>query len=433
MIGIKRSVANLLLLLGILANMSILAQTPLPRVIVTTDGEVDDKSSFVRYLMYCNHFDTEGLIYTNSKWQKHGHGVVWMQEYIDLWSKYRENLLKHESGYPTAEELKSVIYAGNMDVKYLHYHDALETEGARRILNVLLDNDPNPVWIQAWGGTNTIAQALSILKRDYTQEEVNKALSKLRIYAIDDQDETGVWIRTEFPQVFFIRSWQFTALNYQHEGHPYSNDSIFSENWMLENVKNEHGDLGASYPQSYFSEGDSPAFFYLINNGLYAPEHPEYGCWGGRFVKTSNNFYTDAVDDGDILHGQWIWLKDIQNDFAARMDWCVSSYKEANHYPVISKKIPSKISVKAGETIQVSAKGCKDPDKNKLFYEWEHYQYAGTNPYPHKISIKGCKTSQITLHIPEDASGKNIHLILSVRDDGKPSLVSYKRIIVSVE
>ena len=232
MIGIKRSVANLLLLLGILANMSILAQTPLPRVIVTTDGEVDDKSSFVRYLMYCNHFDTEGLIYTNSKWQKHGHGVVWMQEYIDLWSKYRENLLKHESGYPTAEELKSVIYAGNMDVKYLHYHDALETEGARRILNVLLDNDPNPVWIQAWGGTNTIAQALSILKRDYTQEEVNRALSKLRIYAIDDQDETGVWIRTEFPQVFFIRSWQFTALNYQHEGHPYSNDSIFSENWM---------------------------------------------------------------------------------------------------------------------------------------------------------------------------------------------------------
>jgi hypothetical protein len=50
-----------------------------PRVIVTTDGEIDDKTSFVRFLMYSNEFETEGLIYGNSKWQRHGHGTVWMQ------------------------------------------------------------------------------------------------------------------------------------------------------------------------------------------------------------------------------------------------------------------------------------------------------------------------------------------------------------------
>lgn len=423
---------SIFFLLVIINIGNVSGRKSLPRVIITSDGEVDDKSSFIRYLMYCNHFKTEGLIYTNSKWQKHGHGVVWMQEYIDLWDKYRKNLLKHASGYPTADDLKSVIFAGNMDVRYLNYPGALESDGAKHILKILLDKNPDPVWIQAWGGTNTIAQALSILRKDYSPEDIGRALSKIRIYAIDDQDETGSWIRKEFPQIFFIRSWQFTALNYQHEGHPYSKDKIFSENWMTENVKSGHGDLGASYPQSYFSEGDSPAFFYLINNGLYAPEHPEFGCWGGRFVNQGERFYSDAVDGGDRLHGQWIWLKDIQNDFAARMDWCVKSYKEANHYPVIPQSLPSVIAAKAGETVQIDAGKCKDPDKDNLYYEWQHYQFAGINPYSRKVTIKGENTSRARILIPEDASGKELHLILTVRDDGIPSLASYKRIIVAV-
>ena len=197
---------SIFFLLVIINIGNVSGRKSLPRVIITSDGEVDDKSSFIRYLMYCNHFKTEGVIYTNSKWQKHGHGVVWMQEYIDLWDKYRKNLLKHASGYPTADDLKSVIFAGNMDVRYLNYLGALESDGAKHILKILLDKNPDPVWIQAWGGTNTIAQALSILRKDYSPEDIGRALSKIRIYAIDDQDETGSWIRKEFPQIFFIRS-----------------------------------------------------------------------------------------------------------------------------------------------------------------------------------------------------------------------------------
>jgi inosine-uridine nucleoside N-ribohydrolase len=43
-----------------------------PRIIVTTDGESDDKCSFVRFLLYTTDFDVEGLIYTNSKWHLEG-------------------------------------------------------------------------------------------------------------------------------------------------------------------------------------------------------------------------------------------------------------------------------------------------------------------------------------------------------------------------
>ncbi len=37
-----------------------------PRVIVTTDGEIDERCSMVRFLMYANDFQVEGLIHSSS-------------------------------------------------------------------------------------------------------------------------------------------------------------------------------------------------------------------------------------------------------------------------------------------------------------------------------------------------------------------------------
>jgi hypothetical protein len=259
-----------------------------PRVIITTDGEIDDKTPFVRFLMYANEFDIEGLIYGNSKWQRHGHGTVWMQETIDEWASVLDNILIHQEGYPDPEYLKSICFAGNMDENFLHFTGPLETEGARHIIHVLLGPDPCPVWVQAWGGTNTIAQAISILEKDYRRKDIQRAKSKLKIFAIADQDSTSAWIRENHPEIFYIRSHQFTALNYQHEGHPYSDHVIFSDEWTTCHVKKDHGPLGNMYAQSYFSEGDSPAFFHLIGNGLRADTDPTWGGWGGRFEKNGN-------------------------------------------------------------------------------------------------------------------------------------------------
>jgi hypothetical protein len=409
------------------------AQSDKPRVIVTTDGEVDDKTSFIRYLMYSNEFETEGLIYGNSMWQKHGHGTVWMQETIDLWTKYLDNILLHQEGYPSPESLKAVCYAGNMEEKYLNHSGPLESEGARHIIKVLLDENPKPVWVQAWGGTNTIGQTLSILDEEYSEADIKKAHTKLRIYAIADQDETAKWIRQEYPHIFYIQCHQFMALNYSHKGHPYSDHDIFSDDWTTRNVKQGHGELGVLYPQRYFSEGDSPSFFYLIGTGLQAEEHPSWGSWGGRFVKHGDSkYFSDAHDGGDKLHGQWIWLLDIQNDFAARMDWCVESYKEANHYPKIRGKLPEILNVDPGEEVKLKAKGISDPDKDEISLKWWHYQYAGDNPYASQIEIKENTKSKISFTVPEDAAGKEIHIILEVADDGDPVLKRYRRVVLKV-
>lgn len=405
-----------------------------PRVIVTTDGEIDDKTSFIRFLMYCNEWETEGLIYGNSKWQKHGHGTTWMQEIIDEWAKVRDNILKHQEGYPTPDELKAVCYAGNMDVNHLHDTGLIDTEGARHIIRVLLDKDTRPVWVQAWGGTNTIAQAISILIRDYPTEYVEYAFAKLRIYAIADQDNTSAWIRENYPEIFYIQCTQFTALNYQHKGHPYSQHEIFSEEWTSQNVKQDHGPLGAMYAQSYFSEGDSPSFFHMIGNGLDPWIDPAYGGWGGRFVKNGSElYYSDAVDDEDRMHGQWIWLIDIQNDFAARMDWCVMDSKLANHYPHIAPGIPDYIQAVKGDRICLDASASFDPDGDKLSYRWWHYHFAGNSPMKEEILIKKADKSKVSFTIPDGAQGKELHIILELADDGEPTLKKYARIIIEVK
>src|SRR5438067_1672122 len=52
---------------------------PKPRVVVTTDPELDDSNSLVRYLLYSTDFRTEGLVYASSQfhWKGDGTGKKW--------------------------------------------------------------------------------------------------------------------------------------------------------------------------------------------------------------------------------------------------------------------------------------------------------------------------------------------------------------------
>jgi hypothetical protein len=50
-----------------------------PRVVVTTDPELDDSNSLIRYLLYATDFRTEGLVYASSQfhWKGDGSGKTW--------------------------------------------------------------------------------------------------------------------------------------------------------------------------------------------------------------------------------------------------------------------------------------------------------------------------------------------------------------------
>src|SRR5215471_8286407 len=73
-----------------------------PRVIVTTDGEVDDMCSMVRFLMYANEFQVEGLIHSSSRFHWLGQtwsGVEWINNQIDQYARIYDHLRQNADGY----------------------------------------------------------------------------------------------------------------------------------------------------------------------------------------------------------------------------------------------------------------------------------------------------------------------------------------------
>lgn len=405
-----------------------------PRTIVTTDGESDDKCSFVRFLLYTSDFDIEGLIYTNSMWHLKGNGTQWMHDFIDEYAKVYDNLQVHNPGYPTADFLKSRIYTGQMnEVGKAAVGEGKDTPGSDRIVEVLLDDDPRPVWLQAWGGLSNICQAFYRIKTSHP-DQLEKVNRKARVYAIAEQDDLKDWMISEMPDVQYILNgvqfWRVIAYAWDRKN-PMEDHEIYSAEWLKENVRKK-GPLGAIYERKLMEEGDSPAFFHLMNTGLRSYENPSWGGWGGRFEQQGpENFWRDAKDDGDNTKPLWRFIVPISEDFAARMEWSVNDeFNAANHPPVVKIKQGEELSVKAGSKVKLKA-SVADPDDDDLTTRW--WQYPGAGSYEGKVEIAKPEKVKTKVTIPQDASGKTIHLIFEAKDNAMLPFTRYKRIVLNVE
>ena len=74
------------------------------RVIVTSDGEIDDECSMVRFLLYANEWDIEGIVTSSSQYHWRGHkwaGDDWMDPYLAAYAQVYPNLVKHDPGFPS--------------------------------------------------------------------------------------------------------------------------------------------------------------------------------------------------------------------------------------------------------------------------------------------------------------------------------------------
>lgn len=403
-----------------------------PIVIITQDGEVDDRSSFMRFLLYTPDMDLRGIIATNSKWQKNGHGLDWINEAYGLYNQVRGNLLLHKPDYPSVDFLKSITVRGNEDPQFLTGEPPYaDSEGADLIIKELLALDDDLLHINCWGGVNTVAHALWKFRKDYPEEYAKKA-SQVRLIAIEFQDEAGDWIVKNMPEIRILRNnafhmtWNYHSLDKPLPHNPYPN--LMSKKWLYENVKTNHGPLGAWYPQDNISEGDTPAYLNFIDNGLKAFEDYSYGGWGGRYTSIKGNYWMGAKDDDNLNKTHWRWIPDLQNDFAARTDWCVMSYEEANHAPII-EDVTAPQSVKPGQKVELKASGT-DPDGDQEYYYWWHYHDPSGMDRPIKITYESAANAYFI--VPETDS-KELHIILEVSDDGSPSLKSYRRLIFTVE
>jgi hypothetical protein len=442
-----------------------------PRLVVLTDisNEPDDEESLVRLLVYANEFDIEALIATTSTHLKKNPREDIMRRDIEAYAQVRNNLLKHAPGYPTREALLAVTGTGQTEYGMAAVGDGKSTPGSQGIIEVVDRDDPRPVWVSIWGGANTLAQALWDVRAARDTEGLAKFVEKLRVYTISDQDDGGYWLRSTFPSLFYIVApsviggedywkatwtgisgdrWYKTGVMHRFE--------LVDNPWLQKHVIQDHGSLGALYPPlKYIMEGDTPSFLGLIDNGLGWQERPDYGGWGGRYREyqprgESRKIWTETVNSRDTVTSDengrtetshqatvWRWREHFQDDFAARMDWCVADeFKKANHNPIAvlngdtTKKVVQ-IRVTPGETVQLSAEGTHDPDGDTVEVKWWVYREAGTFKNSLKLSQdKGTTTSIIA---PKVKKPETLHIILEVNDNGTPKLWSYRRAVITIQ
>lgn len=419
-----------------------------PRIIVTTDlgADPDDEQSLVRLLVSANEFDIEGLIVSTGCWKKNQSNTAMLDRIVAAYGKSLPHLQVHAKGYPPLEYLKSISVVGQTGYGMADVGEGKDSKGSELIIAAADRNDSRPVWVQFWGGGNNLAQAIWKVKHTRSTAELARFLGKLRVFDILGQDDAGAWMAKEFPGLFFIRATGVYGWQPPKNG-PYQRTDIQS-----------HGPLGAVYPDTkWATEGDTPAYMHVYPNGLNDAEKIDQGGWGGRFslekkagIRSMSevakiNKEAETQYDPYYMYGNTSekaeaikrWSKGYDNDFAARMDWSITGkYEDANHHPIAvvngdsSRKV-LEVSAAPGSTVKLDANGSSDPDNNTLNYAWSFYREPSS--YGGFVKIENSSSSTVTVSIPSDAGGKNIHVVLALSDSGAPSLHAYRRVIINVK
>ena len=488
------------------------------RTIITTDMEVDDMNSMIHLCLYLNDMDVLGVIYTSSQYHFNGDGIHTLGQVTphyrtsgpvglerprkvfgpdpngkdlksfrpfpigwieNLWkgpyAKAYPYLVQHDKNYPTVEHLLEITKYGNIefegDVRF-------DTEGSNLIKDYLLDDNMDPIYIQSWGGINTVVRALLTIYETYHETSewetvYNKVVSKARILGMSNNvGQDNSFLDCKIPELYpdlvllypeFLYGVYFASIASQPDV-----VDMFKSKWMLENVHNHTSELMDEYhlygdgrrlegevdvyqfgltstldfafpgtkptvfdAYDFIGEGDSNTYIPLIDFGLRGMENYQYGTILGRLFTNENDKPKSNALTGEGVQINPI-LKAYQEDWAARAKWCYKNYSECNHAPIITIENQD-INAKPGESIQLKA-SVKEPDGQDYISLWEQFDNLST--YSGNIQPRVWEPWKLEtgFTVPSDAkSGEYISLVLRIQDKSENPMTRFGQVIVHVE
>ena len=463
----KARIIALLMLIGVTMSINAKKTALKPRLVVCTDIapadiEPDDMESMVHLVAYADMFEIEALI-TSVGWNCDPYPMDWMKylgRVIKAYDMDVPNLmkrsgqkkhlsLKKENGsqqigyWPSAEYLDNRCVMGSMYGGIRSIGEKNDSPGSELLIRLADEDDPRPIYVAAWGGANTLAQAIWRVKQTRTAEEVKKFVRKFRLFTITDQDmdyahrmdrarSSHLWLRQEFKDdLQFI--WDEGAWQEQCE--------LGKRHWTMHQQHIQpKGALGKEYPNYKWGvEGDTPSFLYVMPNGLNDPEDPLQAGWAGYHERgmcpdsltTAWTSWQEPVRSTSVGYKQRFYMDEL-NDFMARMQWADEGKGNLNPIVIVNGHqgpTPLVIHAKAGETIHLDATKSKDPDGNAIQFQWWQQKEIGTTT----LAISHAEKNTINVYIPANATaGQALHLICEVSDNGPFHLKSYQRIIIKI-
>lgn len=398
----------------------------------------------------------------------------WIENLVqNAYAAVYPNLIKHRQGYPTPEDLLGRIYRGNYefegDVRY-------DTAGSRRIADCILDAREDPLYLQSWGGVNTIVRALLSIYEQYrdTKDWENiwdKVVKKVRILGVfggygQDNSFLDQKIPERFPGIQCLRTpYHYASFLTVHLAQEDARP-LFGADFMASHIKTGHGPLLARYglygdgaiyqgeshrcqlgirpvidwpipgfqPHhfkkfDFLGEGDSDTYIPLLACfGLRGLEDYRYGtvlgpilvddCWPSK---------PGEMPGPGEKAGYNPFLRAYQEDFAARAEWCVKDYDEANHNPEVT--VPQRdIEAAPGEAVPLSVR-VEDP--RPCHEKWWWYREGSS----YEGAAQDVEQEGLTLDftVPVDAAeGDFFNLILTVQNETENPMTSYAQVIIRV-
>ena len=490
------------------------------RTIITQDAEVDDQNSLRHFLFYANEVELQGIVQTSSKFHWQGvpgavkpanireddfgasdngpydkpyrwPGTEWMMQVIDDYEKDYPQLKKHADGYPTPEYLRSITKVGN--IGYEGEMDA-PTEGSELIRFRILDEDDRTLYLQVWGGTNTIARALMDIEKEYRDTPAwptlhQKITDKVVITACGEQDPAyRQYVAESWPGIPFVKTLQMRSYAYPWfvmpegeskdtlraefmkteilngssaltdgyctwlDGHVYEGEGPAGQFGANPNIVNEWFGAKMGLPEQpkkydFLSEGDSPTFILLFPWGFRTLENFAWGGMAGRYHKVAGQFnskgeelniwdvspdrYTDRAGQVSEVESMWPYVADVQRDFAARAAWVdAESFSDGEHAPALAVEEGTDLSAGAGGECVLHAHA-SSPDPTEVTVTARIYEEASASWAADAVLRQDGST--FTVKLPASAAPEDqLHIILKAQAGGHYRLVHYQQVILHI-